>query len=141
MFSGETIEACAKREVFEETGIEAEFISVLSFRHQTEFRYGCADFYFSCLMKPTRPDQPIRLCEQEIGAGQWMEVCIVKFLNFWTSTKFTVSTLKFKLRGSTMVCNLKMMQMEKQTMYTLIRLLRKSDLGLHCLPKPVCPKI
>lgn len=71
---GETIEACAKREVFEETGIEAEFISVLSFRHQTEFRYGCADFYFSCLMKPTRPNQEIRLCEQEIGAGQWMEI-------------------------------------------------------------------
>ena len=88
--SGETIEACAKREVFEETGIEAEFISVLSFRHQTEFRYGCADFYFSCLMKPTRPDQPIRLCEQEIGAGQWMEVCIMLLtsLLFWSLTHF-----------------------------------------------------
>ena len=76
LFSGETIEACAKREVFEETGIETEFVSVLAFRHQTLYKYGCADFYFACLMKRTKPDQPIKLDEQEIGAGQWMEVCI-----------------------------------------------------------------
>ena len=30
------------------------------------------------------------------------------------------------------------MQRELQTVYTLIE--EQSDLGLHCLPKPVCPK-
>ena len=34
------------------------------------------------------------------------------------------------------------MQIEKQTVKTLIRLLvmEQSDLGLHCLPRPNCPK-
>ena len=33
------------------------------------------------------------------------------------------------------------MQMEWQTLQTLIRLLQEqSDLGLHYLPRPVCPK-
>lgn len=71
---GESIEACAKREVLEETGVETDFVSIIAFRHQTKYRYGCADFYFVCLLKPTKPDQEIKLCEQEIYAGQWMEI-------------------------------------------------------------------
>ena len=36
-----------------------------------------------------------------------------------------------------------MMQMEYHTVQTLIRMLLKepSDLGLHCMPRPICPKI
>ena len=35
------------------------------------------------------------------------------------------------------------MQLELQTVQTLIRLLlsEQSDLGLHCLPRPICPKL
>ena len=72
--AGESIETTARREVLEETGIETEFVSIIAFRHLTQYRYGCADFYFVCLLKPTNPDQEIKLCEQEIGAGQWMDV-------------------------------------------------------------------
>ena len=45
-------------------------------------------------------------------------------------------------RGQTLRYFDEKMQMEWQTVKTLIRRLleEQSDLGLHCLPKPVCPK-
>ena len=49
-------------------------------------------------------------------------------LNYWTPANFTLNTLKFKLRGSTIVRVLQMMQMEKQTVYTLVRLLLNEQL-------------
>jgi ADP-ribose pyrophosphatase YjhB (NUDIX family) len=62
--AGEELADTAKREVFEETGVEAEFISVISFRHLHNFRYGCSDWYFVCLMKPITED--IKPCPHEI---------------------------------------------------------------------------
>ena len=47
----------------------------------------------------------------------------VKFLNFWTPENFAVIYLKFKQRGKTLGYFLKKMQMELQTVKTLIRLL------------------
>ena len=66
---------------------------------------------------------------------------IVKILNFGTPENFAVIYLKFKQTGQTLGYFV-MMQMEKQTVKTLIRLLlwEQSDLGLHCLPRPICPK-
>ena len=53
-----------------------------------------------------------------------IEVCItVKFLNFRTPENFAVICLKFKQRGKTLGYLVKKMQMEKQTVKTLIRLL------------------
>ena len=53
-----------------------------------------------------------------------IEVCItVKFLNFRTPENFAVIYLKFKGRGKTLGYFVKKMQMEKQTVKTLIRLL------------------
>ena len=62
----------------------------------------------------------------------------VKFLNFRTPENFAVIYLKFKQRGQILGYVVKKIQ----TVKTLIRLLLKeqSDLGLHCLPRPVCPK-
>ena len=81
----------------------------------------------------------------------------VKFLNFQTPENFAVIYLKFKQRGQTLGYFIKQMQMEsqtvklktlirlllEQTVKTLIRLLleEQSDLGLHCLPRPIYPKI
>jgi hypothetical protein len=39
-------------EVFEETGIETEFVCVLTFRHMHGYHFGCSDFYFVCLLRP-----------------------------------------------------------------------------------------
>ena len=65
----------------------------------------------------------------------------VKFLNFRTPENFAVIFLKFKQRGQTLQYFIKTMQMEWQTVKTLIRLLleEQSDLGLHFLPIPICP--
>ena len=69
---GEELADTAKREVFEETGVEAEFISVISFRHLHNFRYGCSDWYFVCLMKPITEE--IKPCPHEIGDCKWVEI-------------------------------------------------------------------
>lgn len=71
---GEEIFETARREVLEETGIETEFVGVSSFRHQVNYRYGCADFYFICVMKPAKTDQTIKLCAQEIANCKWVDV-------------------------------------------------------------------
>ena len=66
----------------------------------------------------------------------------IKFLNFRTPKIIAVSYLKFKHRGQTSGNFVKMVQREWQTVKTLIRLLplEQSDLGLHCLPRLICPK-
>ena len=56
---------------------------------------------------------------------------------------FAVIYLKFKQKGQILGYFVKMMQIEQQTVKTLlIRLLlqEQSDLGLHCLTRPICPK-
>ncbi|VDI09002.1 Hypothetical predicted protein [Mytilus galloprovincialis] len=71
-FSGESVEETARREVLEETGVEAEFISVIAFRHQHQFRYGCSDWYFICLMRPITEE--IKHCPHEIGDCKWVDI-------------------------------------------------------------------
>ena len=62
---------------------------------------------------------------------------IVKILKIQTPKKFAVITLKFEQGGFTIEYCIQRMQTALQTVLTLIRL---SDLGLHCLPRPICPK-
>lgn len=72
--SGENIFETARREVVEETGIETEFVGIISFRHQQNYRYGCGDFYFICVMRPANNDQTINMCTQEIADCKWVNV-------------------------------------------------------------------
>ncbi|XP_041349118.1 nudix hydrolase 8-like [Gigantopelta aegis] len=69
---GEDLADTAKREVLEETGIECEFEALLCFRHQHNYRYGCSDIYFICVMKPL--SETINHCEQEIAKCCWMDL-------------------------------------------------------------------
>lgn len=69
---GEDLAVTARREVVEETGIEAEFVSVLGFRHQHNFRFGCSDWYFICLMKALTTE--IKHCPQEIAECKWISI-------------------------------------------------------------------
>ena len=69
---GEELADTAKREVFEETDVEAEFISVMTFCHLHNFRHGCSDWCFICLLK--RINEEIKLCPHEIGDSKWVDI-------------------------------------------------------------------
>ena len=71
-FTDESIIEAVKREVFEETGIETEFVSLVCFRHLVNFRFGCSDVYFICHLRPLT--QEIKMDIKEIAAAQWMDV-------------------------------------------------------------------
>ena len=57
-----------------------------------------------------------------------------KVPKFSDATNFAAIYIKFKQRSQILGYFVKKMQMELQTVY------EQSDLGLHCLPRPICPK-
>eukprot|EP00043_Microstomoeca_roanoka_P011877 m.112351 g.112351 ORF g.112351 m.112351 type:complete len:282 (-) comp15323_c1_seq1:340-1185(-) len=67
---GEDISAAAVREVFEETGIETRFKSLLSFRQQHGVAFGISDLYMICRCEPLTTE--IRACPTEIAEAKWM---------------------------------------------------------------------
>jgi len=67
---GEDIEKAAVREVLEETGIQTEFISLLSFRTHHGVRLGLTDIFATCLLKPLNTNIVIQ--ETEIADAKWM---------------------------------------------------------------------
>ncbi|RMX37015.1 hypothetical protein pdam_00005051 [Pocillopora damicornis] len=71
---GESIEETAVREVWEETGIRAEFKSILLFRQQHKMKnaFDKSDVYVVCRMEPL--SFGISHCEDEIAQCQWMEL-------------------------------------------------------------------
>ncbi|PVD31329.1 hypothetical protein C0Q70_06741 [Pomacea canaliculata] len=69
---GEDLIDTAQREVLEETGVECEFVSLLAFRHQHNYRFGCSDIYFICVMRPIT--QEIKPCPREVSDCQWMDL-------------------------------------------------------------------
>lgn len=68
----EDIVEAVTREVLEETGIQTTFISLVCFRHMLNFRFGCSDIYFICLLKPLTHE--ITRDTKEIADAQWMEL-------------------------------------------------------------------
>lgn len=70
---GEGIGEAAVREVLEETGVEADFRSVLSMRHQHDVQFGNSDLYFVCrLMLKEGGALDITKCSHEIADACWM---------------------------------------------------------------------
>ena len=66
------------REVFEETSIKTEFISIVAVRHfQPRKRYmgkfSCSDVYFVAHLKPVDGTE-IKICPRELSAACWMPV-------------------------------------------------------------------
>ncbi|CAG5136387.1 unnamed protein product [Candidula unifasciata] len=70
--AGEDIGETARREVREETGVDTEFVCVIAYRHMHNYRHGCSDFYYVCLMKPLTAD--IQACPLEIAECKWMDL-------------------------------------------------------------------
>jgi len=69
---GEHIADGVVREVFEETGIKAEFEGLISFRHHHGGQFGSSNIYAVCQLKPLTFD--IVIDEVEIGKALWMPV-------------------------------------------------------------------
>ncbi|XP_071530666.1 uncharacterized protein [Panulirus ornatus] len=69
---GEDLGVAAVREVKEETGVDAEFVSLVSFRHVHGATFGCSDIYFIVHLRPTT--QSITMCQRELAACQWMKI-------------------------------------------------------------------
>lgn len=70
----EDIPDAAIREVSEETGITAEFRSILAFRQQHRLRnyFQLSDLYFICRLKPVTYD--IHPCQDEVLKCEWMKL-------------------------------------------------------------------
>ena len=75
--SGEDACEAVVREVMEETGVEVEVLSLLSFREahaaRRMFMTGTSNIFMVFLCRPKKQDQPIVLQESEIAACQWMD--------------------------------------------------------------------
>lgn len=79
---GENIEAAAKREVLEETGIQADFKCLMSFRHGHDYSFGCSDIYMIAFLTPQNFE--IQKCDREISECRWMKV-EVKYISYRTN--------------------------------------------------------
>lgn len=67
---GEDLCCGAVREVKEETGVETEFVQVVSFRHGHHVSFSKSDLYFTCALRPLSCE--IVLQDGEIEAAKWM---------------------------------------------------------------------
>lgn len=85
--TGEDIGVAACREVKEETGVEAEFEGVLCVRHQHNYKYGCSDLYFVCLLRALT--DTVTACPEEIRAAKWMDVSVL-LLSLLLQEKFAI---------------------------------------------------
>jgi len=74
---GEEITDGVVREVKEETGIDAKFVSLLCFRENSFGLYGRSDLYFVCRLEPLNFD--IKKQDSEIEDCQWMPIS--EFIN------------------------------------------------------------
>eukprot|EP01017_Pseudomicrothorax_dubius_P026613 TRINITY_DN2987_c0_g1_i1.p1 TRINITY_DN2987_c0_g1~~TRINITY_DN2987_c0_g1_i1.p1 ORF type:complete len:254 (+),score=29.23 TRINITY_DN2987_c0_g1_i1:64-825(+) len=68
----ESISEAARREVFEETGVETEFLSIVAFRDRERFRFEHSDIYFVALLKPKH--SKIVPCALEVAESMWMPI-------------------------------------------------------------------
>ncbi|EGC37148.1 hypothetical protein DICPUDRAFT_91689 [Dictyostelium purpureum] len=70
--SGEDICATAVREVFEETGVKTEFVSILGFRQLHNYAFNRGDIYYICALKPI--SEEINIDPHEIALCKWAPV-------------------------------------------------------------------
>ncbi len=70
---GENIESAIVREVFEETGIEAIFDSVVGFTTTHPFQFGKSNIYFVCRLSPISETIHIHDLD-EIADAKWMSI-------------------------------------------------------------------
>lgn len=70
---GEALEAAVRREVWEETGIETRFESILGLATKHPYRFGKSNAYFVCKLTPLAFDIAIQ-DEEEIAEARWLRI-------------------------------------------------------------------
>jgi len=68
----EHIEDAVKREVFEETGVETEFVSFIGFRHHHAGQFQTSNIYGICRLNPLSHE--IKIQESEIYDAKWCAI-------------------------------------------------------------------
>jgi 8-oxo-dGTP pyrophosphatase MutT (NUDIX family) len=68
----EDIDSAARREVLEETGIDTDFIGIVSFQQAHNAQFGKSDMFFVCLLEPKT--FVIKKQECEIFACEWIDL-------------------------------------------------------------------
>ncbi|XP_048365300.1 nucleoside diphosphate-linked moiety X motif 6 [Sphaerodactylus townsendi] len=94
---GEDIGNTAIREVFEETGIKAEFKSLLCIRqqHRHPGAFGKSDMYIICRLKPSSFN--ISFCQQECLRCEWMD--LAELAKAKDTTPITANVARLLLYG------------------------------------------
>jgi ADP-ribose pyrophosphatase YjhB (NUDIX family) len=69
---GEDLGEAARREVWEETGIETEFQSIICFRHRHDAAFTSGDIYFIARLKPKTTE--IKIDPLEIAEAKWIPI-------------------------------------------------------------------
>ena len=72
MDSGETLDECCVREVFEETGVESKFVGVMGFREKRKYLFNKGDIYFFCQLRPILDKMTIGKGDGEVAKCNWM---------------------------------------------------------------------
>nr|XP_043608601.1 nudix hydrolase 8 [Erigeron canadensis] len=70
ILESEEIFTGAVREVKEETGIDTEFLEVLTFRHAHNVAFEKSDLFFICMLRPVSNE--IKIDDLEIQSAKWM---------------------------------------------------------------------
>lgn len=85
-----------KREIFEETGVYAEFKGIVGFRHFHKAQFGCSNIYFIAHL--TALSTEINPCPEEIAKAQWMKTD--EFLQRDSIIEFNKTMLRHALTGN-----------------------------------------
>ncbi|MEM8859541.1 MAG: NUDIX domain-containing protein [Chloroflexota bacterium] len=92
----EKLADAAVREVKEETGIDSEFVGVVTFRHWLDIRPNMSDIYFICKLRPTSFEITPQL--SEVDRALWMP--LDKYLNHPDVSVFNKTVVKLSIDDS-----------------------------------------
>ena len=102
---GEDFAATVAREVYEETGVEAELDGIVSLRHSHGRRFGQGDLYVVVRLKATNSDAPLRVDPAELADAKWMGREVIDALKELPADKGKPMEGKVSIANHEMICS------------------------------------